>query len=250
MADNKMQRTNTSTQVRNMYSDGVSYLNISFFNTNLAFKFYPFLSKDNVGRSRYDTNNGQNTTVNYEGAFALYQMSKDIIDGKIQEANLVIPCASEASLTFERKMGTTGQLETWISISKNNVIIPFKFQTIVQQVKENGQPVTRIMEVGLGVFMKTIEGYLTGINADRHLDKLTDDYVKSQGGNTQQGNSGNDFRYQNNNFRNNGYKKPYNNNGGYKKQPYNGPQNPNGNNQQNWGNNMNQQNMSSYSLPN
>lgn len=246
MAETNNQRTGTSTQIRNMYSDSISYLNISFFNTNLSFRFYPFLSKDNLGKSRYDTNHGQNTTVNYEGAYALYQMSKDIIEGKIQEANLVIPCAAGASLTFERKMGSSGQLETWISISKNNVMIPFKFQTILQQVKENGQQVTRTIEVGLGVFMKTIDGYLTGINADRHLDKLTDDYIKSQEENNQQGN--NNRGYQNNNFRNNGYKKSYNNGGGYKKQ-YNGPQNPNGNNQQGWGN-ANQQNMSSYNLPN
>lgn len=227
-------QTKTSTQIRNMYSDGMAYLNISFFNTNLSFKFYPFLSKDDVGRSSYDMNHPQNTTVNYEAAYALYQMSKDIIDNKVQECNMVIPCAGGASLTLERKMSQMGQLETILSINKNNTIISFKFQTFIQQVKENGQVTTKIIESGLGVFMKTINGYLEGINSDRHLDKLTDDFVKAQGGSQPQQQP---FQQQQ------GYqKKNYNNN--YPRKNYN---NQNRNN--NWSP-PNQQNMSSYSLPN
>lgn len=258
MAENNQgNRTSTSTQIRNMYSDGMSYMNIKFFNTNLSFCLYPFISKDDVGRSTYDMKNGQQTTVNFEGAYALYQTSKDIISGKLQEINLPVPCLAGATLTLERKLGQNGKLETIFSITKNNVNIPFRFHTIEQQLKENGQIVTKVVEAGLGAFMKTLDGYLTGINADRHLDKLTEDFAKiqqnQQGGQPQQGGNYNGgYRSSNGG----GYKKPpYQGGSGYKK-PYNGGGYNNG--QQNngsWNNNNNapataQQPMSSYNVQN
>jgi len=75
--------TNTTTQIRNLYSDGMSYMNIKFFNTNLSFSLYPFISKDNLGKSSYDMKNGQVTTVNFEGAAALELTIEDIINGKL-----------------------------------------------------------------------------------------------------------------------------------------------------------------------
>ncbi len=239
--NNQKQQTTTSTQIRNFYSDGMSYLNVSFFNTNLSFKFYPFIRKDDLGKSVYDLKNGINTTVNFEGAYLLWEVSKDIIDGKINELNLTISCAAGAILVLERKLGQNGEMETIFSISKNNMGIPFKFQTSKYQTKENGQVITKTIECGLGVFMKTIEGYLTGINADRHLDKLTDDFVKLQNSqnNDSQNNTGNN---QQQNMYNN-YKKNYNN---YKK-PYNNQYS----NQNNYSNNSNnQQDYSTYRINN
>ena len=43
MAENII-KTATSTQIRNFYSDGLSYMNVKFFNTNLSFNLYPFIS--------------------------------------------------------------------------------------------------------------------------------------------------------------------------------------------------------------
>ena len=180
-------RTNTSTQIRNLYSEGMSCMSIKFYNTNLSFQLYPFSGKNQNGRNSYDTKNGQQTTVNYEGAYALYHLAKDIIDGKVKETNLSVPC-NGASLNLERKLGMNGQMETVFSISKNNVTIPFKFQTIQQQIKDGGNISSVTIECGLGAFMKTIEGYLTGINSDRHLDKLTEDYAKAQAASGQQNN--------------------------------------------------------------
>lgn len=242
--DNNQNRTSTSTQIRNMYSDGVSYMNIKFFNTNLSFSLYPFISKDQVGRSNYDMKNGIQTTVNFEGAFALADAAKGIIDGKIAEMSQPIPCLAGASIMLERKANPAGIMNTTFSITKNNVTIPFVFQTMERQVKENGQVVTKTIESGLGAFMKTIEGYLVGINADRHLDKLTDDFAKLQQG--QQGSQQQQGGY--NNYRNNNYRKPYNNNGGGYKKPYNGGYQ---NNQGGWNNNQpKQQDMSSYNIQN
>ena len=247
MAQENHNSTTTSTQIRNFYSDGMAYLNISFFNTNLSFRFYPFAGKDQNGRSNYNMKAGQNTTVNFEGAYALYQVANDIISGKVNATNLPIPCVGGASLSLERKLAQDGKMETLFTINKNNVSIPFKFATINQQVNENGVIMTRTIESGLGAFMKTIEGYLNGINADRHLNKLTDDYVASLNNNqnNSSGSSNNNQQYSGNNYRqnNSNYRKNYNNNG-YKK-PYQG----------NYGNNQyqqkpQQQNLSDYNIPN
>lgn len=171
-----------STYVRNIYSMGYSYIMISYFNTNLSFYFAPFKSKDATGRSFYDSTKKLTTTVNYEGAFALYKTASDIVNGKeaTNGAVLTIPCASGASLTLERNPGQNGQMETLFTIFKSYTSISFKFATHQTQVKENGQLVIKTIESGLGMFAKTIEGYLTGINADGHLNKFGDDLEKYQ----------------------------------------------------------------------
>lgn len=214
------QKTTTSTQIRNMYSDGMSYMNIKFYNTSLSFQLYPFTGKDQSGRSNYDTRNGQQTTVNYEGAYALYRVANDIIQNKVQQTSVSIPC-NGASLLLERKLGMNGQMETIFSITKNNMTIPFRFNTIQQQVNQNGQIQSQTIEVGLGAFAKTIEGYLTGINADRHLDKLTEDFAKANEGAPQQTQqpqqqrpqySNNRPRYNNNKYGGNSYQRQNNQN--------------------------------------
>lgn len=246
MADiqNQNGRTSTSTQIRNFYSEGISYLNIKFFNTNLSFQFTPFVSKDATGRSTYDQQKSLMTTVNFDGAFALYNVANDIIQGKtIQEVLLTIPCAGGATLVIDRKLGQNGQMETYFVISKNNNSIPFKFNTSQVQIKENGQMITKTIETGLGAFVKTIDGYLVGINADRHLDKLTEDFIKSkegQGGNTFQTGTG----YSNRNNNQGGFKKSWNNN----RKPYNNNYNNNSPQQNTWETKPNQQNMSSYNI--
>lgn len=241
MADMKNRTTSTSTQIRNFYSDGMSYMNVKFFNTNLSFQLYPFISKDATGKSSYDMQKGQLTTVNFEGASALQMIAKDILDGKITECNLPIPCAAGASINLERKMGPLGTMETIFSITKNGVTIPFKFTTLTIQVKDvNGQFVPKVIEHGLKAFERTIDGYLTGINADRHLDKLTDDFAKNQQGQNGQ---------QNNGYNNGGYKKkPYTGANNYNKQ-YNNYNQNNQNNQNGW-NPPRQQDMSSYQIKN
>lgn len=241
MAGNNNQ-TNTSTQIRNLYSENMSYLNVSFYNTRLSFKFYPYIGKDNSGKSMYDLKNGQNTTVDFDGAGALLDIIEDIIDGKTQECDLPIPCASGAELKLHRGIGNEGKLETVFSINKNNTVIPFRFKTMSYQVKENGQFITKIIECGLKGFKGILDGYLTGINADRHLDKLTDDFIKAQEGQNGNNNSGNNNgNYRNNNYRKNNYnnyKKSYNNNG-----------NSNYNGNPNW-EPTKQQNLSSYQINN
>ena len=252
MADNN--RTQTSTQIRNLYSEGVSYMNIKFFNTNLCFQLYPFMSKDNTGRSNYDMKNGISTTVNFEGAFLLMKTADDIINGKIISTNVNIPCAGGASISLNCQRGLNGVPEVVFGISKNNINIPFKFAVVSRNdQKSDGSNEVSYIQTGLGAFNETVRAYLNGINADRHLDKLTEDYVKSITGNQQeqqnqqaqqpsyqqQNYKQNNYNSNNKNY-SNSYKKPYNS---YKK-PYNGSNNGN-----NW-QPPQQQNFDSYEIKN
>jgi hypothetical protein len=45
--------------------------------------------------------------------------------------------------------------------------------------------VTKVIQSGLGAFVKTVEGYLTGIGTDLHLSKLLDGLENSQDENQQ-----------------------------------------------------------------
>ena len=200
-----------------MYSDGLSCMNIKFYNTSLSFQLYPYNGKDQNGRPIYNTQNGQQTTVNVEGAATLYTFAKDIIDGKIQEGMVTIPCLG-ASVSLERKLGQSGP-ETIFTIMKNNTSIPFRFTTIQAQVKDiNGTVITKNIEAGLGAFAYTIFGYLDGVNAERHLNKLTEEYAKAQESNVNNINPPQPQQppmQQNNTYRpqNNNYRKQYNNGG-------------------------------------
>lgn len=253
MADNN-NRTTTSTQIRNMYSEGMCYMNMKFFNTNLCFQFYPFMSRDNTGRSSYDMKNGLSTTVNFAGAYGLWQVANAIAEGRIKEITHDIPCAAGATLVLQCRTAPNGEPEVIFSVSKNNVTIPFKFNVVTRTIKNGaGQTEVFYVHTELGAFLDTIKGYLNGINSDRHLDKLTDDFVKSLGDQAQQPqqqqqqfggqnfNNRNNNRGGGNNYSNN-YKKPnYNNNNGYKR-PYN-------NNGGGW-QPPQQQNLNSYEIKN
>lgn len=239
MAENSS-KPSTNTQIRNFYSE-TSYLNTKFYNINLSFSFYPILSKDQNGKRQYDMKNGQTTTIDFEGASALYDTIQKIVDGKINECSLMIPC-NGAELHLDRSYNGMG-FETLFKINKNGMEISYKFKVDTINIKENGQNTVKTIESGLIAFNKTIEGYLTGINADRHLNKLTDDYVASQ--NVNNGNNG----WKGNNYNNNNNRKNYN--GNYNKGGYNNNRkNYNNNNNQQWHPQSPAQNMSTYQIQN
>lgn len=237
------QRTSTNTQIRNFYAEGVSYMNTKFYNTSFAIALYPFTGKDENGRSNFDTKGGVATTISYEGAAGLSQICGDILNGTIQEVSLSIPCFN-ASMLLERRPAN-GQMETVLIITKNNITVTFPFATMQAQIKENGVPQTRTIDVGLAAFKATVDGYLTGINADRHLDKLTEDYAKTLGSlNNPQPQQ--QPQQQRNNYQKQGYQNNYNRNRQY--QPRNNG-NPSFNQPKanNWGPS---QQFDSYNVPN
>jgi hypothetical protein len=149
-------------------------------------RFFRYDGKDNADRSHYDLKNGLTTTVNYEGAFYLYQTGMSILNDINSEKEIrgVLPCY-KATLIFEYKREQDNQMAVYLTIEKNNQSILFKFMTHPVQVMENGQMVTKVIQSGLGAFVKTVEGYLTGIGADLHLSKLPDNFENSQDENQQ-----------------------------------------------------------------
>ena len=235
-----MAQTKTSTQIRNMYCD-LSCLNIKFYNVNLSLQFSPFMQKSPNGLNTYDKSKLLMTTIDYESAYSLYRAIEGIINNKYQNGvSLNIPC-NDGMLILERKMDN-GEFATFLVLTKNNTTIPFKFNTKI--IKVNGSN-DEVIESGLGVFLKTIEGYLTGINADRHLDKLTDDFAKLVNGDSSENNqkfNTNTSYQKNNNFNN---KKNWNKNNNWK----NNNGNSNFQNKRSWEQNQpNQQNFSLYQI--
>ena len=236
---NQTSRTETSTQIRNFYSDQLSYMNIKFYNTSLSISLYPFNGNDPNGRSQYDLKNGITTTISFEGAFALKYACDKIISGNVNDLTLNIPCYN-ASILLNKKPNNPVSL----TITKNNQVLAFNFSTIQLQVTENGMQTTKIVESGLGAFMETINGYLNGINADRHLDKLTEDYAKTLGNiDNNQNSQRNNYSKSNNSYYNhnaNNQQRQYRNNNGnrnYNNQPK----------QNNWGGPT--QNFDNYNVP-
>lgn len=176
-----MDKPLTTTLIRTIYSDQLSYIVVKFCNTSISFQFVPFVRKDETGKNVYDAQRAQTTTLNWDSAYALMKFGQDIINNSVTEGNIQIN-GNNSLITLEHKIDPmTNQPLTTISLSKNNSVIPFKFVNQQVSVKNSttGQFQTSFIPAGLGAFTKMIEGYLTGINAERHLNKLTDDYVKS-----------------------------------------------------------------------
>jgi hypothetical protein len=160
-----------------LYAKGYSSLTISFFNYNLSFNFIPYVGLDHRGLNNYDRKLHQSTTVNYEAAAFLYISAMSIINDKQDYTEAVLQCNKNATLTFRHRSDTDNQMETYLIIEKNNATIPFRFPTRECKVRENGKVVTKIIPSGLGVFAMVLDGYLTGIGADLHLRKLTEEMI-------------------------------------------------------------------------
>nr|WP_092067927.1 hypothetical protein [Dendrosporobacter quercicolus]NSL46847.1 hypothetical protein [Dendrosporobacter quercicolus DSM 1736] len=110
-----------------------------------------------------------------------------VIDGKYAEQQIlaVLQCNNNTTLIFEYKPDQYNQMDSYLTINKNNETISFKFKTHIYRVKEKGQMVTKIIQSGLGAFARMLDGYLPGINADGHLNKIADDLENLQNENQQ-----------------------------------------------------------------
>lgn len=225
-------------------------MTLKFYNTNLSFSLAKLEGKDNTGKNIYSKDNIY-TNINYEQAYALYKACEDILNNTTQgEMELNITTFSGAVLTLKR-IRNNNSFNTMLIITKENNIIPFYFTKIDQKVDNS----TRSIEMGLGAFYKTIEGYLTGINADRHLDKFTEEFAKA-GGNAQNNNSQQNFQQNKGNY-NQGYQKKWNNNRNYNnnnyrnnnyRNNYNRNNNPGGYQKPSWEMPPQQQNFSEYQI--
>jgi hypothetical protein len=166
-----------STYIRTLYSKEYSALMMSFYNYNLSFNFMPYVGKDHRGQDYYESKLHQSTSVNYEAAAFLYISAMAIIDGNQEYVEAVLQCNNKASLTFRHRTDIDNQIETYLIIEKNNATIPFRFPTRECRIRKDGKVVTKIIPSGLGVFAMVIDGYLTGIGANLHLRKLTEEMI-------------------------------------------------------------------------
>ena len=212
MADQQNTRTNTSTHIRTLMSEDSGYITIKFYNTNLSFSFVPFSGKDANGRNQYNQAKSMYSTMNWESAALLQVIIQGIMNDKypqgIQSVISHNP-TSDVIISIDRRADGN----TFLLMSKGGETIPFKFKATTVQDK--------VVENGLFVLERTLDGYLTGINAERHLNKMTDEYAKLQEGKSQnnggyQSGGGNNYQggYQKKN--NNYQRRNYNNqSGGY-----------------------------------
>lgn len=160
-----------NTYIRNIYSPGFAYMTLSFYRTNLSISFVPWVSRDKVGRDRYDNNRFVSTTINDESAASLYFLSKQIVEGTLTApAQYQIQCSKQCTLSFEYGPGQDGQMKTHLIIEKEKDKIAVEFQTHEYRVKEDGKITTKIIQSGLMVFAEVLSAYLSAVAADRQTD--------------------------------------------------------------------------------
>ena len=170
-----------STYARSIYSIGFSFITIFYFRTNLRLLFHPFEREGKMGRQHYSKDRVL-AELYYDDAAAIYIVANKILDGKnaAQGCCLTLQCSKGSSLILDRRPGEKGQMDTFLVASDDNQTVPFKFSTQTYKVEENGVMVEKVTDTGLGVFSMILEGYLTGINASGHLDKMGDELERIQ----------------------------------------------------------------------
>ena len=173
--------TYNNTFIRNIYSPGSAYLQLSYFKLNLNLGFTPWVGTDNRGLSIYDKNKFLSTTIDFEKAAALYITSKKILDQKEDKAiQLTLNCNKQTTLHLDYSPDNNGQMRARFTIEKQGQHISIIFNTAPYKYKDNnGQVHHAIMQVGLGVFMKTLDAYLCAIGAERHLNKLSEEEMNN-----------------------------------------------------------------------
>ena len=168
-----------NTEIATLYAPGFSYLRMSYFRTYLTLDFAQWLNRDNTGKDYYCKKTRESTTVNHVGAKGFYQLAKSIIDGSGagKQVDIVLSCKRGADLIFEYKPESDGQMMAYLTINKDNLPIRLWFPlNQYDEINENGQKVTKVIQRGLGTFAKTMYGYLTRMDANQNLDKLPEGF--------------------------------------------------------------------------
>ena len=174
-----MNNKSANTYIRTLYSPGFSCLTMSFWKLNLTLSFNPYIGIDNRGFSKYDLKTFLSTSVNYEGAAGLCFVASSIFMGKDaqKEIGFTLPCSNNATLKFEYKPDENNQMNAWLIINKNSQTMAFRFPIHEYKAKENGQIITKVVQTGLGSFVKLLDGYLLEIGGASHLSKLPDEVL-------------------------------------------------------------------------
>jgi hypothetical protein len=193
--NNAPRGTRTETHIRTIYSD-LSCVTIKFYNTSLSFNFIPFAGKDSRGINQYQKPQqpgqivGMTTTFTHANAVAMMSAIRENIIpaiAKDEDVAVTIPLANNTEIVLERRNDEFAQKRIFMTISRqgqsgpNN--IPYKFEQTVLTITDTTGRNQKVFESGLLSIIYIIEGYLSGINSERHLNKLTEDFAKLQEGN-------------------------------------------------------------------
>lgn len=170
-----------NTYIKTLYSPERASISFSFFKTNLALSFSPWIGPAKKKLVEYNGAKSLSTTMSDDSAATLYFLAKKIVEGVIQDPiRYEIPCNRDAMIVFEYDPG-----QAYLSIEKNGSRIRFEFTIQRYLQKINGDVDVRVVQSGLIVFMKVLEAYLTGISADRQVGNIPeerfDDSYRSTG---------------------------------------------------------------------
>ena len=173
MNRNEVAENYMNTIIRMLYSPGYSALTMSLYKLNLTLSFAPFLKRENNNHDKYCFKSFQSTSIGHNEAAFLYLATLPIIDGKAYDKQIEaeLSCNNNTRLIFEQKQ-EDGQMYSYLTIEKNNRTIPFLFPTRAVLACRDDKIVNVPFKIGLCVFNKTLNGYLTGIGMDKHLSKL------------------------------------------------------------------------------
>lgn len=233
---NNQQRQQTSTQVRTFFGDNV-YLGTKLYNNMFSVSIHTCTGRDQNQRPLWDL--GALFSMKYEDGAALAEACKIVVADPLnpKEVHLAIP-GNEKVLRFDCADNPATGFTAVLSVTKGNVKSDFPFSYTEIDVSDrtpDGTPVMRKVRIQsqLIAFYRTLSGYLEGINTDRHLDKMTEDYARMQEGRQD---------HRDNGGNNNGGGGGYNNNRGNWNRNRNGNWNGGGgyrNNNRNGGNYQN-----------
>ena len=179
MSDN----TSKNIPLGTMFSPGFSYLQLSVYQGLFALNFVPWRWKDRNDIDRYCKDVHRSTTLDTEGATTLYRIAKSIIDGSGSDkpVKTVLPCKRDAELLFVYKVENNGQMAAYLAIKKDGENIGLLFPTNQDVVVgEDGKKALKVIQSGLGVFAKILDGYLTGLGADDKTNKLPVNFNPAQ----------------------------------------------------------------------
>lgn len=172
-----------NTVIRSLYSPGFTSMMLSFYRTNLAIAFTPWISKDKTGRDRYDTKNFTSTTISDESAAALYFLSTQIIQGTVVDPlQYVIQGNKNSTLLFESEAG-----KTFLTLEKGKDRIVFEFPVHEYRVREDGKIATKTIPAGLIAFAEVLQSYLSAVLSDRQQQDTKPQIGTGFGGQQTQG---------------------------------------------------------------
>jgi len=162
----------SNIHIRTIYSPDFAFVRCSFYKTNFSLSFYPWLSRDERGLSRYDMKNYLSTTISDENAAALYLLSRQIVEGCLSNpVRYVIPCNKQTQLIFEYGPDQNTQMRASLTIEKQKDQIRLEFSVNRYKTKENGQIVEKTLQSGLWVFAEVLQTYLTEVGANWQPNK-------------------------------------------------------------------------------